>query len=59
MAFHADDLINIRDLVIEGLMTDGAHHKQYYLEAILGVILDHEEFEETKKEFEWEPGIPG
>lgn len=55
----------IKDLAINGLLTDGAHHKQWYLEEILkagGVDL-----KELKAElatpgaggdwYEWEPGI--
>jgi hypothetical protein len=54
-----DTAHDLRDLLIEGLVTDGAHHKQYYLEAALKIIISRLEFEETKSEFEWESGIPG
>ena len=40
----------VRDLIIGGLCTDGAHHKQWYLEQIANVLgidliepLDYEE----------------
>jgi len=29
------EVIYVEDLIIEGLMTDGEHHKQWYLEEIL------------------------
>ena len=53
-----DNIIELRDLLIEGLTTDGAHHKQYYLELALKMIISQIEFEDTKTEFGWEPGIP-
>jgi len=50
-------------LILDGLHTDGAHHKQWYLEQIgelmgLGVTMQME-FEREKKEGKgWERGIP-
>ena len=43
------------ELVIEALQTDGAHHKQWYLEELLKLL------EPTKEQLwciTWEKGIP-
>lgn len=43
--------------VVDGLYTDGAHHKQWHLEEIGKLVgLD---LEKLKQEGEWDPGIPG
>lgn len=60
-----DEKVNkekIKDMIIDGLITNGGHHKQWFLEKIL------EEFgydlKETKEKLEieegytWESGIP-
>ena len=49
----------VKELVIDGLITDGSHHKQWYLEQILialGIDVDklHEEYE---RDYDWERGI--
>ena len=44
--------------LIMGLTTDGAHHKQYYLEEAFRSLCEAEYVEKTKKEFQWEDGIP-
>jgi len=49
------------ELCAEALMTDGAHHKQWYLEEILkalGFDLDAYEKYVTAKDIHWERGIP-
>lgn len=43
---------------MEALVTDGAHHKQYYLEEILTLIHGKEQFEKLRNEVQWESGIP-
>lgn len=30
--------LNLKELITEGLIVDGAHHKQWYLERILEVL---------------------
>lgn len=48
------------DFAISGLLTDGAHHKQWYLERILlnlGVDLVELKRELADDDYEWEPGI--
>ena len=52
---------NIKEFIIEGLLTDGGHHKQWFLEKILSQYLAHN-LDQIRKElqdegFEWEPGI--
>ena len=47
-------------LATEGLLTDGGHHKQWYLEQILielEVNLNELEEELEKEDFGWERGI--
>jgi hypothetical protein len=44
--------------LISGLTTDGAHHKQYYLEKIFRILCEDEYIDEVRKEFGWEEGIP-
>ena len=57
----------IKDLCVDGLMTDGEHHKQWFLEEILkklGFDLVKisrdiiEEEGEDSDEYEWARGIP-
>jgi len=50
----------ILDYAINGLETDGAHHKQWYLEEIikaLGYDLATIRKEENAEGYDWEPGI--
>ena len=44
--------------LLHGLLTDGAHHKQYYLEQAFIALCEDEYVEKAKKEFQWEDGIP-
>lgn len=49
----------IRDLCIDGLLTNGAMHKQWYLERVLesiNVDLTDLRMELVRKGFDWEPG---
>ena len=46
----------LSSLLIDGLNTDGAHHKQYYLEEVLR-LLAPDEFGECKAIWQWEDGI--
>lgn len=54
----------IEKLCIDGLYTDGAHHKQWYLEQILAVLYPEEKGMDILREelavddYEWEEGIP-
>jgi len=45
-------------LIIKGLITDGAHHKQYYLEEAFRALCEDEYVDEAKRKFEWQNGIP-
>ena len=50
----------IKKLCIEGLLTDGAHHKQWYLEEILkrlGFNLNQIRKELRKEDYDWEDGL--
>ena len=46
-----DGLIKIKDLALEGLCTDGEHHKQWYLAEILR-NLDPNKYQELREEGE-------
>lgn len=39
IVFEEAELGALREMIIEALFTDGAHHKQWYLEQILAVVL--------------------
>jgi hypothetical protein len=47
----------ITDLVIDALCTDGAHHKQWFLETLLRLLVSSGTFADLKESFEWEDGI--
>jgi hypothetical protein len=47
----------LAELALEGLTTDGAHHKQWYLEKMLKLLTPND-YEKTKEEFNWDEGIP-
>ena len=54
------DLKEIKELAIHGLLTDGGHHKQWYLEEILkalGYNLKELRRELNKEDYDWEEGI--
>lgn len=48
----------IKENTINGLLTDGAHHKQNTLELILGLFCTEKEYAYLKEKHEWEDGIP-
>ena len=50
-------MAKVADLALEGLVTDGVHHKQWYLEQIARLVLGDDAFEERVAD-EYEPGIP-
>ena len=53
--------MNLKDFILEGLATDGGHHKQWYLEQILiklGFDLEALRKEFQGKGYDWEGGIP-
>jgi len=45
--------------LLNGLNTDGAHHKQYEMEAALRLICGDKWTDQAQAEFQWEDGIPG
>jgi hypothetical protein len=50
-----------KDLATSGLLTDGGHHKQWYLEEILKALdvdLDELRKQLNSDDYDWEPGIP-
>mgnify|MGYP006297259825 CR=1 FL=1 len=54
-------LYSIKEICIDGLETDGSHHKQWYFELILdrlGYDVEQLEEEEEEKGYGWERGIP-
>lgn len=52
-----EKFLDIRTKLIEGLTTDGAHHKQWALEQVLRILLPQESFEYCKSWKNWEDGI--
>jgi hypothetical protein len=57
-------LVEVYKLAIDGLGTDGDHHKQWFLEEILKVVVGEENYDRIFKElgeendgYAWEPGI--
>ena len=53
--WHFDNIVKE---IMEGLLTDGSHHKQYTLEMVLRMLCDDNWVDEAKKELQWEEGIP-
>ncbi len=50
----------IKELAIDGLLTDGGHHKQWYLEKIiveLGFDLEKIREKLNEEDYDWEKGI--
>lgn len=45
------------ELILHGLTTDGAHHKQWALERALRVLCEDSCVDKAKAEFGWEEGI--
>ena len=54
----SDSRDKIVKLIIEGLMTDGAHHKQWYLEEAFRALCEDKYVNEAKDEFQWKQGTP-
>lgn len=52
------DKIDLIEVCIEALTTDGGHHKQWYLEQILLTLVGKVEWDELKRRHDWEKGIP-
>lgn len=57
-ALTKKDIDQMKELLLDGLVYDGGHHKQYYLEQVLQIITTKKEFTEFQKEYHWEEGIP-
>lgn len=49
--------MSVVDLILEGLRTDGVHHKQWFLEQILLRLEGEKEVEGMRGLYEWESGI--
>jgi len=45
-------------ILMEGLMVNGAHYKQYAMEQALAFICGNDWLEKARAEFQWEEGIP-
>jgi len=44
--------------LLNGLITDGAHHKQWELEQAFRALCTDDYVDKAKQEFQWEDGIP-
>lgn len=55
------EMDNIAQILIDGLVTDGAHHKQWYLEEALKRLVGPTNFKEMRRDVDgeefWEPGV--
>lgn len=49
--------VSIQALAYNALRTDGAHHKQWFLEQILQLVTEPKEYERVRVDSEWNPGI--
>ena len=47
----------LEELCIDALLTDGAHHKQWYIEQILEIAIGCIKFDKAKKHIGWDDGI--
>lgn len=43
-------------LLIEGLITDGAHHKQWFLEQAFRALCEDAYVDKAKADFQWQEG---
>jgi hypothetical protein len=49
----------VKELALDGLYTDGSHHKQWYLEEIIKAIgfdLEEQRAYAMQQDCDWEPG---
>lgn len=53
-----EQLDKVVKTLLEGLTTDGGHHKQFYLETALRQLCTDEWTDKAKEHFQWEEGIP-
>lgn len=58
MKFTEFELNEIEVALVNGLQTDGGHHKQYYLEKALRWVIGPDALDELKEREDWEDGIP-
>lgn len=49
--------VSIQALAYNALRTDGAHHKQFYLEEILRLVTEPLEYETMRAAAGWEAGV--
>lgn len=57
-SFHENiDDYALTEMCIEALQTDGAHHKQWFVEQILKRLLGKERYENIRRSYEWHDGI--
>ena len=52
-----NELDKVTKMLLLGLTTDGAHHKQWALEQAFRALCTDDYVDEAKKEFQWEDGI--
>jgi len=48
---------NLVEFIVDGLNTDGGHHKQWYLEKILERLIGADEADDLRYKYDWEKGI--
>jgi hypothetical protein len=57
VAMTLKTLSDVVTSLLNGLVTDGAHHKQYYLELALKNLVTDEYLEQCRLELQWDEGI--
>lgn len=50
-------IASIKEQALKGLLTDGGHHKQWFLEAILGMLTTEKEWLYLQEKEQWQKGI--
>lgn len=57
MSAHKDPRDEAVVALLMGLTTDGAHHKQHFLEQALRALCEGEYVDKAKREFDWQEGV--
>lgn len=52
-------IADIQNTILNGLLTDGGHHKQAALEEALKQLVGEIHYNQLKAQYDWKEGIPG
>lgn len=56
MKLNEQQVMELVSILLDGLVYDGAHHKQKYLEEALKLVTSEGDFEGFKERYDWEEG---